>query len=445
MNRIPKGEPSLASNPRTYVCNRFALHPIIFNEEFHMETTVQEIAIDESDYTANLHSCFHLYSTFITIINFKNRFWFPTLAYAYSMPTTPSVHMLTTEELLDRPIGVEVEPADEQLLDTPIFDLNIGKLPLSTDASALPMLAMPSDITVTATQITDFLKVTLDEISNIAPAPMDESTPIQPAAMDTEMTTTTDQMLTDIPEESTVDQSTSMDLVLIEPATMMPTTIPTVDPRIYLATPAVLPRPPIIATIAAARYSAPVHFLQHIISDHQWQALAAALTAYHFLLRRSMLFPEHHWMDYPDALKEEIQRILLPQLTPTALVPQIAQTALVIAQTAIQPLVTLSPPIALQLPPVPQPPQPATLVRPTAPVDVQTPQAPSMSALALDRHRLPIRKPGCYEHSVKRKQRLHKEAEYGKSHKTCTMNEPRTKQTPPHSTLRVECGKMPSK
>uniref|UniRef100_A0A915HGV2 Uncharacterized protein n=1 Tax=Romanomermis culicivorax TaxID=13658 RepID=A0A915HGV2_ROMCU len=84
-----------------------------------------------------------------------------------------------------------------------------------------------------------------------------------------------------------------------------------------------------------------------------------------------MLFPEHHWMDYPARLKEEIQRILLPPRTLTAPVPQIAQTAPVIAQTAVQPLVTLPPPIAFQLPTVPQPPQPATLVPPTAPAETE--------------------------------------------------------------------------
>uniref|UniRef100_A0A915J7K4 Uncharacterized protein n=1 Tax=Romanomermis culicivorax TaxID=13658 RepID=A0A915J7K4_ROMCU len=94
------------------------------------------------------------------------------------MPTTTSMHMLTTEELLDCPtLGVNVEPADEELLDMPIFDLNIAKLQPSTDVSALPMPAAPSDIMVTATQITDFLKLMLDQISTLFPVPMDESTP----------------------------------------------------------------------------------------------------------------------------------------------------------------------------------------------------------------------------------------------------------------------------
>uniref|UniRef100_A0A915JUJ5 Uncharacterized protein n=1 Tax=Romanomermis culicivorax TaxID=13658 RepID=A0A915JUJ5_ROMCU len=177
INRIPERKLSFASDPGMYVCNRFALCPIIFNEEFHMETTIQEIKIDKSDYTANPHSHFHLYSTFIAIIDFQNGFSFPARVYAYPMPTMASVHTFTTEEQLDCPTGVDAEPADKELLDTPIFDLNIAKLPPSTDASALPVLAAPSDITATATQITNFLKLTLDEISNIAPAPMDESTP----------------------------------------------------------------------------------------------------------------------------------------------------------------------------------------------------------------------------------------------------------------------------
>uniref|UniRef100_A0A915J607 Uncharacterized protein n=1 Tax=Romanomermis culicivorax TaxID=13658 RepID=A0A915J607_ROMCU len=100
------------------------------------------------------------------------------------MPTMASLHTLTAEELLDGPtIGVDMEPADEELLDTPIFDLNISKLPPSTDVSALTMPTAPSNITATATQITDFLKLMLDEISNLTPVPMDESTPIQHTAM----------------------------------------------------------------------------------------------------------------------------------------------------------------------------------------------------------------------------------------------------------------------
>uniref|UniRef100_A0A915I3K3 Uncharacterized protein n=1 Tax=Romanomermis culicivorax TaxID=13658 RepID=A0A915I3K3_ROMCU len=132
---------------------------------------------------------------------------------------------------------------------------------------------------------------------------MDESTPIQPAAMDSK-TMTSDQMLMDIPEESTVEQSTSMDVVPIEPTATMPPTAPAIDPRIYLVTPAVLPGPPIIAAVAAARYSAPVRFSQQIISATQWDALAAALAAYHFLPPPGMLFPEHHWKDYPAMLEE---------------------------------------------------------------------------------------------------------------------------------------------
>uniref|UniRef100_A0A915INA4 Uncharacterized protein n=1 Tax=Romanomermis culicivorax TaxID=13658 RepID=A0A915INA4_ROMCU len=222
----------------------------------------------------------------------------------------------------------------------------------STDVSALPTPTAPSDITGTATQITDFLKLMLDEISNLALAPMDESTPIQPAAMDAETNTTTDQTLTDIPQESTVDQFTSMDIVLVMPTTTLPPTAPTMDPPIFLATPAILPRPLIIATIVAAR-----------------SAMASTSRSPHhvpFPIRPpGMLFPEHHWMDYPDALKEEIQCTLLPQPTPAALVPQIAQLA-------------------------------------------------------------------------------PEEAEYQKSHKRRTTDEPHTRPMPPPSTLRTERSKTPS-
>uniref|UniRef100_A0A915HFW3 Uncharacterized protein n=1 Tax=Romanomermis culicivorax TaxID=13658 RepID=A0A915HFW3_ROMCU len=87
--------------------------------------------------------------------------------------------------------------------------------------------------------------------------------------------------------------------------------------------------------------------------------------------------------------------VFCAQRTPMVLVPQVAQRAPVIAQAAIQ-LPAALPPLL-----VPQPPAPVTLLPLRAPMDVQTPQAPSMSTPALDHHGQPIRKSGHYEHSVK--------------------------------------------
>uniref|UniRef100_A0A915I6V0 Uncharacterized protein n=1 Tax=Romanomermis culicivorax TaxID=13658 RepID=A0A915I6V0_ROMCU len=157
-----------------------------------------------------------------------------------------------------------------------------------------------------------------------------------------------------------------------------------------------------------------------------------------------MLFPELHWKDYPATLKEEVQHILLPPTKLTAPVPQVAQTAPVMVQSAVQPQVTLPPPIPSQPPPVPQPPPPMTSVPRTGPVDVRTPQAPSTSAPALDRHGNPIRKPRRYEHSMKHKQHLQEEVKYRKSHKKRTTDEPSTRCMPPPSTSHAERGKTPS-
>uniref|UniRef100_A0A915IC05 Uncharacterized protein n=1 Tax=Romanomermis culicivorax TaxID=13658 RepID=A0A915IC05_ROMCU len=253
-----------------------------------METAVEQMDIDESNYTAKLHSQFHFYWCLLNIMDFQKCYSFTTPIYAYPLLTTASVHTLTTEELLDHPTSAQdVEPTNEELLDRLILDLNITKLPPSADVSALPPSTATAHFTGTATQITDFLKVMLDAISTLAPVPMDESTLIQPTPMDAEMnTTTTDQTLTDIPEETLTDipeetitdQSTAMDITPQEPAVVAPQPAPAVDPRIHLATPVVLPGPPMITTVAAASYIAPVHFSQQIISDSQWQALAAALT-----------------------------------------------------------------------------------------------------------------------------------------------------------------------
>uniref|UniRef100_A0A915JJS6 Uncharacterized protein n=1 Tax=Romanomermis culicivorax TaxID=13658 RepID=A0A915JJS6_ROMCU len=103
--------------------------------------------------------------------------------YAYPLPTMALVHMLTAEELLHRPTSaIDVKLADEELLDTLIFDLNIAKLPPSTGVSALHTLAATANLTTTATQITNFLKLMFDEIWILAPVPMDESTPVQSIA-----------------------------------------------------------------------------------------------------------------------------------------------------------------------------------------------------------------------------------------------------------------------
>uniref|UniRef100_A0A915KMF2 Uncharacterized protein n=1 Tax=Romanomermis culicivorax TaxID=13658 RepID=A0A915KMF2_ROMCU len=66
----------------------------------------------------------------------------------------------------------------------------------------------------------------------------------------------------------------------------------------------------------------------------------------------------------------------------------------VMAQPIVQTPAPLPPPVTSQLPPMPQPPQTATLVPLTAPVDVQTPQASSTSARALDCYGNLIRRPG---------------------------------------------------
>uniref|UniRef100_A0A915IMS3 Uncharacterized protein n=1 Tax=Romanomermis culicivorax TaxID=13658 RepID=A0A915IMS3_ROMCU len=171
-----------------------------------METAVEQIDIEESDYTAKPHSRFYFYSGLLNIIDFQNRFLFPRPVYTYPLPSTASVHTLTAEELLDRPTSAtEVEPPDEELLDMLIFDLNIAKLPPSRVVLALPSPTATTNFMVTARQITDFLKLTLNNVLTLAPVPMDESTPVQPTMMDAGTNTTTDQMLTDILEENTID------------------------------------------------------------------------------------------------------------------------------------------------------------------------------------------------------------------------------------------------
>uniref|UniRef100_A0A915KJV9 Uncharacterized protein n=1 Tax=Romanomermis culicivorax TaxID=13658 RepID=A0A915KJV9_ROMCU len=129
----------------------------------------------------------------------------------------------------------------------------MAKLPPSIDVSAPTALRATADLTATTVQITDFLKLLLDDITTLAPTLMDRSTPVQPTTMEAETNTvTTDQTLTDIPEETTADQSTAMDVAPQEPAAAAVLSAPAVDPPIHLATPGALPGPPMIPTVTTA-------------------------------------------------------------------------------------------------------------------------------------------------------------------------------------------------
>uniref|UniRef100_A0A915HIC2 Uncharacterized protein n=1 Tax=Romanomermis culicivorax TaxID=13658 RepID=A0A915HIC2_ROMCU len=170
-----------------------------------------------------------------------------------------SARILTAKELLDQPILLAApEPSDDELFETPIFDLNIAKLPTTAPTSAPTEPPAAAILMVSGTQINDFLKLTLDDILSWALVLLEELTPIQPFDMDTETNTATlDQMLTDIPEETTTDNATTMDVAPPVPAMNRVPLMPALDPSMYLATPMILPGLPIIATVAAASTSTP--------------------------------------------------------------------------------------------------------------------------------------------------------------------------------------------
>uniref|UniRef100_A0A915IWA4 Uncharacterized protein n=1 Tax=Romanomermis culicivorax TaxID=13658 RepID=A0A915IWA4_ROMCU len=251
-----------------------------------METTIKEIKIDETDYTANPHSRFYFYSHLLSTIDFQNQFSFPPPIYAYPLLTTASAYALTAEELLDHQmLPAAPEPSDDKLPHTPIFDLNMAKLPRVAPPLAQNEPPAMAHLTDSAIQINDFLKLMVDDIWSLALVPLEESMPVQPIDMDTKTnTTTSDQTLTDIPEETTTDNITTMYVVPPVPAMNVAMLAPALDPWIYLATPPILPGPLMIATVAAASYIPPVRFSQQI--------LAAALEAYNFSPPLpGMLFP----------------------------------------------------------------------------------------------------------------------------------------------------------
>uniref|UniRef100_A0A915IR49 Uncharacterized protein n=1 Tax=Romanomermis culicivorax TaxID=13658 RepID=A0A915IR49_ROMCU len=269
--------------------------------------------------------------------------------------------------------------------------------------SHTPIYACPLPTTASAPGSTTEEQLRLDDISSPAPVPMEELTPDQPVNMETEADTATlDHMLMDIPEETTANNVTAIDLAPHAPA---------IDLLIYLTKPLVLPSPPIITTVAAVRYIPPVRFSQQIISDSQWNTLAAPLKAYSLPPPpSSMLFLEHHWHNYSLALQDQIKEILLPPMTPAPAAPQ-------------------------QMPPVPM----AAIVTQLVPqwmamqlpqmvsMDIQQLQQPSTSTTNLDRYRQPIHKPAQQE-----------EVESRKAHSTHTMDEPHAGCRPPLSTSHTE-------
>uniref|UniRef100_A0A915HHZ5 Uncharacterized protein n=1 Tax=Romanomermis culicivorax TaxID=13658 RepID=A0A915HHZ5_ROMCU len=111
------------------------------------------------------------------------------------------------------------EPLDDKLLETLNFDLNIAKLATTVMTSSPTSLPAPADLTVLATLINNFFR--LDDILSLAPVSEELTTPVNQTEMDIKpkATATADKTLTDIPEETTADNETAMDVHATQIAT----------------------------------------------------------------------------------------------------------------------------------------------------------------------------------------------------------------------------------
>uniref|UniRef100_A0A915JDZ4 Uncharacterized protein n=1 Tax=Romanomermis culicivorax TaxID=13658 RepID=A0A915JDZ4_ROMCU len=100
-----------------------------------------------------------------------------------------------------------------------------------------------------ATTMNDLLKLILANINHIVHATPNTFRP--KTATDEGKMNISNKTLMYIPEETTVDMESAMDVVPH-----------TVDPAVYLIRPTMFRGPPLIATIATARYVPPIHILQ---------------------------------------------------------------------------------------------------------------------------------------------------------------------------------------
>uniref|UniRef100_A0A915ITD6 Uncharacterized protein n=1 Tax=Romanomermis culicivorax TaxID=13658 RepID=A0A915ITD6_ROMCU len=106
------------------------------------------------------------------------------------------------------------ELSNNELLETPISDLNITKLLADVATSSLAGPTPASDLTASAMSINKFLKLRLDDITNTMREAVEmtklKQQPIKPD-MEEDIMNISDKTLTDIPKETTVDTKTTMD------------------------------------------------------------------------------------------------------------------------------------------------------------------------------------------------------------------------------------------
>uniref|UniRef100_A0A915K6M5 Uncharacterized protein n=1 Tax=Romanomermis culicivorax TaxID=13658 RepID=A0A915K6M5_ROMCU len=103
-----------------------------------MEAIATKVILIDDYYQFNSHGPFHLYSHLLRQIDHKSEVS-PVFPYCYSLPTTEC----------------DMELSDDKLLEMPIFDLNIAKLPVSIVTSSLTGPVSQSDLMALAVTMND--------------------------------------------------------------------------------------------------------------------------------------------------------------------------------------------------------------------------------------------------------------------------------------------------